>query len=347
MTLDSQWKHKFGILKDFISSNPDIHIGWSEVYIPEDQRDRFYEYFDSIREAIIESWQSSFGHDVYSLSKSYVASELTLSQKLNLSIELPLDLSSLLRNPREGMIRLIYSRLFELVQGKIPEAEFERIVEGDLTKDATALFRIGYEIWTALALINLLEPDEIFGIALDVDNRPLTTQIGEIAFGRQFHHSTKRIPEFVLHSRNLDRYIAFKMPLAREVDSYYVPVEIATQRLLRNRNGDTSSVLDHRMIFLSGAPDLKTTPVFADIHKREINGPDLTVEILMEQDLSDSGMIGQVQNRIEIMKPRIGGTLVLMNPKSESGSFKLKETIDTFSVGLEQSKLQPIVDKLV
>jgi len=79
MTLDSQWKHKYGILKDFISSNPDIHIGRSEVYIPEDQRDRFYEYFDSIREAIVESWQSSFGHDIYSLSKSYVASEHTLS----------------------------------------------------------------------------------------------------------------------------------------------------------------------------------------------------------------------------------------------------------------------------
>ena len=185
------------------------------------------------------------------------------------------------------------------------------------------------------------------GVALDDDNQPIAAQIGEIAFGRQFHNFTKRLPEFVLHSKKLDRYIAFKMPLTREVDSYYVPVEIATQRLLRNRNGDTSSVLDRRMIFLSGVPDLKKTPVFADIHQREINGPDLTIEMLMEQDLSDSGIIGQVQTRVKIMNPRIGGTLVLMDPKSQSGSFKLKETIDIFSIGLEQSRLQPIIDKLV
>ena len=260
---------------------------------------------------------------------------------------MPLDLSSFLHNPKEGMMRLIYNRLFELIQGKIPEDDFERIAEGDLTADATEMFRIGYEAWAALALIILLEPDELFGIALDGDNKPLVTEIREIAFGRQFHHPAKRIPEFILHSKKLDSYVAFKMPLAREVNSYHVPVELPTQRLLRNRNGDTSSVLDHRMIFLSVVKDLKETPVFADIHKRTVNGPDLTIEFVMEQDLSDSEIIGQIQNRVEIMKPRLGGTMVLMDSKSKSGSFKITENIDAFSVGLEQSRFQPIIDKLV
>ena len=244
-------------------------------------------------------------------------------------------------------MRLIYNRLFELVQGKIPEEDFEKIAERDLAADATEMFRIAYEMWAALALIVLLEPDELFGIALDADNKPLVAKIGEIAFGRQFHHPTKRIPEFILHSKKLDRYVAFKMPLAREVHAYAVPVEIPTGRLLRNRNGDTSSVLDHRVIFLSVVPDLKNPPVFADIHERTVHAPDLTIEFLLQQDLADSGVIRQVQSRVEIMKPRLKGNVVIMDPKSNSGFTEIKENIEVISVGLDKSKLQPILEKIV
>jgi hypothetical protein len=347
MANESRWKHKYGILNDYISSNPGIHIDRHEVSIPEDLRDRFYEYFDDIRGSIVESWNSSYHFDVHSLSKSYREFENKLSEILNLNIELPLDLSSFLRNPKEGLMRLIYNRLFELIQGRIPEDDFERIVEGDLAANATAMFRIGYETWAALALILLLEPDELLGVALDDENKPLVAEIGEIAFGRQYHHPAKRIPEFILHSKKLDGYIAFKMPLAREVNSYYIPMEIPTQRLLRNRNGDSSSVLDRRMIFLSVVPDLTKIPVYADIHERAIDGPDLSIEFLMDQDLSDSEIIGRIQSRVEIMKPLCGGTIVLIDPKSESGSFRIRENIDTFSVGLEPSRLRPIIDKLV
>jgi hypothetical protein len=347
MPLESHWKHKYGILKNFVSSNPEIHIEPYEVCIPEDLRGSFYKLFDDIRGAFIESWNSSFCFDVYSLSKNFIASENALSETLNHSIALPQDLSSFLHDPKVGMMRLIYNRLFELVQGKILEDDFERIVEGDLTADATEMFRIGYETWAALALIILLEPDELLGVALDGDDRPLITEMREIAFGRQFHHPAKRIPEFIFHSKKLDSYVAFKMPLAREVNSYYVPIELPTQRLLRNRNGDSSSVLDHRMIFLSVVKDLKETPVFADLHKRTVNSPDLSIEFVMEQDLSDSEIIGQIQNRVEIMKPRFGGAVVLMDSMSKSVPLKITETIDAFAVGLEQSRLQPIIDKLV
>jgi hypothetical protein len=346
MTMASQWKHEYEILKGYIASNPEICIAPHEVYIPEDLRSRFYEYFDNVRRAVVKSWESFFHFDAYSLAKNYMESENKLSEISNLHIELPLDLSSFLHDPAEGMMRMIYNRLFELVQGKMPEDDFERMAEGELAVNATVMFRLGYAAWAALALILQLEPDEFFGIALDEDHEPLVSKIEEIAFGRQFHHPAKRIPEFIFHSKKLDSHIAFKMPLAREVDSYHVPVEFPTQRLLRNRNGDTSSVLDYRMMFLSVVSDLKKTPVFADLHERTINGPGLTIEFLMEQDLSDSEIIGQVQNRVELMKPRLGGNIALMDPKSKSGPLRIMENIDVFSAGLEPSGLQPIIDKL-
>jgi len=94
----------------------------------------------------------------------------------------------------------------------MPEDDFERMAEGDLAVNATEMFRLGYAAWAALALILQLEPDEFFGIALDEDHEPLVTKIKEIAFGRQFHHPAKRIPEFIFHSKKLDSQIAFKMP---------------------------------------------------------------------------------------------------------------------------------------
>jgi hypothetical protein len=147
MTLESQWKREYGILNDLISSNPEIHIGQYEIYIPEDQRDGFYAHFDNVRMAIVESWSSSFSFDIYSLSKNYLASENKLFEALSRNIQLPLDLSSFLHNPKAGMVRLIYNRLFELVQGKIPEEDFEGIVEGDLAAGATAMFPIQIRTW--------------------------------------------------------------------------------------------------------------------------------------------------------------------------------------------------------
>jgi hypothetical protein len=135
--------------------------------------------------------------------------------------------------------------------------------------------------------------------------------------------------------------------LAKEVNSYRIPAEIPTQRLLRNRNGDTSSALDHRIIFLSVVRDPKEPPVFVDIHKQTVSSPDLSIEFLMEQNLSDAEMVWQVQNRVEIMKPRLGGTVVLMDPKSNSESIKITENIAAFYVGLEPSGFLSVINKFI
>jgi len=82
-------------------------------------RGSFHILFNDIRGAFVESWSSSFYCDVDSLSKNFIASENVLSETLNLSIALPQDLSSFLHNPKEGMMRLIYNRLFALIQGNI------------------------------------------------------------------------------------------------------------------------------------------------------------------------------------------------------------------------------------
>jgi len=347
VTIESSWKHKYEILKGYIASNPEIHIAPHEVCVPADARDGFYECFDGVRRAFVESWHGSLPLYAKSLARNYTESENRICQLVSRGIEMPQDMSSFLHDPEEGMMRLIYNRLFELIQGKISEDDFERTAERDLAEDATKLFRLGYAAWAALAFILQLEPDEFFGVALDGDGAPCVTGIDRIAFGRQFHHPAKRIPEFIFHSKKLGSYVAFKMPLAREVDSYYVSLELPTQRLLRNRNGDSSSAIDYRVMFLSVLRGLKEIPVFADLHERTVNGPDIAIECLMAQDFPDSKTIQGIRTRGEILKPRLGVYAVIMDPTSKSGSFEIAENISAFSVGLEPSGFQPIINKLV
>ncbi len=346
MHLAKVWNQKYQVLKDYIKSNPGIYIDMNEVSIPENLRDGFYKRFDDVRNAFVNERFGNLPVEMDTICRNYILAEKELTRILGIKdVELPVDLSSFLHNPKESLGRGIFRRLFEMVQGRIPEDDFERMADNDLVSGAWEMFRLGYESWMALSLILMLEPDEAFGVELDEDFEPFVVKLKEIAFGRQFHHPAKRIPEFILHSKKLDTHIAVKMPLAREVGAYYIPFE--PPKKTSDRTGDTSFVLDYRMIFLSVVNDLKKIPVFADIHARTIKGPDMMIEFLMEQDLADSETVSQVQKRVEIMKPVKGCTAVIMNPEPESDDVKTVGNFNTFAVGLDPSKLQQIIDKLI
>lgn len=348
MTIQPDWKEKYNELKHYIAANPEIHIDLYELSIPEHLRDEFYKNFDDIRKSFVESNFESLPFEMDVLCRNYIKAEKDLIDLLRLKrIDLPVDLSSFLHNPKDSLTRGIFNRLFEMVQGKISEDDFEQMASHDLIVSASELFRLGYESWAALSVALLLEPDEAFSVLLDDDYEPVVSEIEEIAFGRQFHHNAKRIPEFIMHSTKLDSYIAFKMPLVKEIGSYYLPYELPTKKLLRDHTGDTSSVLDYRVMFLSIFQDLNKIPVFADLFKREINGPELMVEFLTEQDLSDQDEIIQVQKNMKIMKPGIGSSIVLINPGQDSDIVKSVEDIDIFPVGLDPLKLHQVIDKLL
>lgn len=347
MRIQPQWKQKYDVLKEYVTENPDIYIDMNEISIPEHLRDEFYKRFDDIRHTIVESCYGFLPPEVDTLGRNYIQSEKELMEILGLErIELPVDLSSFLHNPRESLTRGLFHRLFEMVQGKITADDFERMTESDLTATAEGLFQLGYESWAALTLIRLLEPDEAFDVELDEEYETVVAELKEIAFGRQFHHQTKRIPEFILRSKKTGSYISVKMPLAREVDSYYIPYEIP-KKMFRDRTGDTSHVLDSRVMLLSMIQDLKKIPVYVDMGNRSIKEPDLMVEFLTEQNLTDPDVIYGVQRRVEIMKPRLGGSIVVVNPGSDTNIVKPIENIDTFPVGLDPVKFQPVIDKLV
>jgi len=339
------WKREYQLLCDFIAAHPEIVIKTNEISIPQSLRDEFYRGFDDIRRAVVKDYYSTLPAEIGLLRDNFLKIEKEIIERLHLErISMPLDLSSFLHNPQEGLIRTLYNRTFDMLQGKITADAFERQAGDDLQAVAADLYRLGYEWWAALALIKSLDPDEAYQVGFDEDYKLILEAIKEISFGRQAHHPTMRIPEFVIHSRKMDRYVAVKMPLAREVETFVVPFKPPVRP--KKKTGDTSLALDSRVMLLSFMESKEKIPIFADIYECTLTSPHWMIEYATERELRDPNAMGEVQHHLESLKPKLGTCLVLIDLENESGLDDMPENIRAVSVGFDQSKLQAVVEEL-
>jgi hypothetical protein len=343
MTESCQWKPIYSLLKKYIAEHPEIIIAESEISIPQSVRDEFYQHFDNVRRAVVEDHFSILPVDVLSLSARYLQIEREVLELLNLErICTPVDLDTFLRDPKEGLIRVLYNKTFDLLQGKISEASFESQAMEDLSAATADLFRLGYERWAALELIKLLNPDEAFFVDLDEDYKPILGELKEISFGRQAHHPTMRIPEFVLHLRANDRYVAVKMALVQEIEGYAVRFKPAVRP--KKKTGDTSFSLDSRVLFLSLMKTPLDIPVYADIYECTLTSPDLMVEYINEADLSIPNVLEQVQQHVKDLNPKFGTRLIVVGASRDPDPIGLPDNTHAIAIGFDPSKLQSIVD---
>jgi len=345
MSLPVAWKQEYESLTGFVGEHPEIVITPSEISIPRDLREEFYLRFDRARMAVVEHYYPMLSVDVETLCTRYVAIEKDVMELLGLEeITMPADLSSFLHRPKEGLTRVIYNRLFDLLQQKIGLDRFEENCALELDSAAAELFRLGYEWWAALALIRLLEPDESYGVDLDDDYKPVAVELKSISFGRQAHHPTIRLPEFVLHSGRLNRYVAVKMALASEAESFANAVKPPVRP--KKRTGDTSFVLDSRVMLLSFIEDLKHIPIVAEIFDCTLSRPDWIVECLTKGEALDPDAVNAVKQRAAMLQPKMGVCAIVMDDAPVAELQKIFEGVRPFPVGLELSRLHPVVDAL-
>jgi len=346
MTIPRHWKQEYQLLEGFITANPEIIITANEISIPHKFRDEFYQRFDDVRRAVVNEHYSTLPVNVEALSDNYLQIEKEITEMLGITgISMPMDLFSFLHSPKDGLIRILYNKTFDLLQKKTTVEAYEVQAESDLRNMAVDLYRFGYELWAALVLIKLLDPDEALLVDLDDDYKPFLRELKDIAFGRQAHHPTMRIPEFVLHSRKLGKYVAVKMVLAREIETFVVPVKPPVRP--RKKTGDTSFALDSRAMFLSFMPSRDEIPIIADIYDRTLTSPDWIVEYITENELRDANPIGQVKQHLDAMRPRLGTCLVLIDCGPEAMPEKIPDNIHPVSVGFDRSRLQSAVDTLL
>ena len=342
--MNMKWKEEHRALKEYIVKHAEIVINTSEVSIPQELRDEFYRRFDELRTAFVEDHNSSLTVDCESLCENFLQIEKEVMEILSLDeIAIPVDLHSFLHRPKDGLIRILYNRTFDLLQGKTTIEEYETQASADLQSMAQELFRLGYEQWAALTFIKLLDPDEAFLVDLDEDYKPVLAELKSIAFGRQAHHPTMRIPEFVLHSRKLDKYVAVKMVLSQEIETFAAKIKPPVRP--KKKTGDTSFALDSRAMLLSFMEKPENIPVIADIYDLKLTSPDWMMAYISANELEDSYALEQVARNLESLKPARGGCLLIIG--SEDASLEgVPQELNAASVGFDQSKLLSIVDRL-
>jgi hypothetical protein len=342
-TAPGNWKQEYQLLNDFIAAHPEIVITKNEISIPQTHREEFYRRFDDIRRAVVEDHYAALPPELELLSKNYGRMEKEIKDLLGVEdISMPMDLSTFLRDPKEGLIRSIYNRMFDLLQGKITLEDFDAVAGDDIYVAAATLYRFGYERWATLALIKLLDPDEVFRVDLDENDKPILGELKTICFGRQAHHPTIRIPEFVLHSRRIGKYVTFKMPLTREIDGFAVTVKPRVRP--RNRTGDTSQALDTRALFLSLLSDPKEIPIVAEIFDCTHTSPDWLIEYIGYEDLENPQALDPVLQHIEAMNPSQGAGVILVGSGGEIEQDRMPGNMRAVAAGFDQSQLESFID---
>jgi hypothetical protein len=345
MDKETNWKEEYASLKRFIADHPGIAINRSEISIPSDVKEEFYLRFDKLRSSVVNAHYSDLPVDVDTLCRNFIQIEKEIMEILGIeSMSMPVDLSSFLHTPKEGLGRILYSRVFDLLQGKTTSELFEQQCLEDLKISSSDLYRLGYEWWAGLVMIKMLDPDQAFGVDFDEDYKPFLTELKGISFGKQAHHPTIRIPEFVLHSRKLDRLVAVKMAIAKEIETFVVPFKPPVRP--KKRTGDTSFALESRVMlvsFMSGPEDI---PIVADIYDQILTSPDFMVECITAEEFQDPAAMEQVRLRVEAMNPRLGLSLLVLNPKGEVSLENVPEGIRPIAAGFDQAKLQDMVSSL-
>jgi hypothetical protein len=342
-TLSSTWQDVYADLRSYTAANPRVGIDGSSVSIPADARGEFYRLFDAVRRTFVEQNYLPLPVEAESLSKGYSSVEEELTRLLGLDgILAPAGLAAFLHDPIDGLARTLFDGLFDLLQGKTDTQTFEKLALKQLDSTCAEMCRLGYEIWVALTLVSLLDPDQASQIDLDSDERVSFSELKTIAMGHQFPHPTLRFPEFVVHSRRYGKYIAFKSELATEIPTY-TTASRPERKLAMQNAGDTSTALGHRVLLMSVVERPEDVAMIADLEERQVFPPDVAVEC--QED--ESAVVEAAGSFHDILQPR-GGTYVVFRETGQRGRLQaLPENIYRLAVGFDPFGLKPIVESLV
>lgn len=239
--MSNGWVDRFSELKQYIERNPSIKISPNVVAIPSNVRPEFYRLFDSVRVEFIKDNFPQLITMASDLSTSYTKVEAEVISYLSLNeISLPTSLNWFLRDPVNGLMRLLFDPLFNLIKGKVSPEQFAEEATQKINDGFKDFFRQGFERWVVLALITLLKADKIYEVPcreLDTSSMEGQLTVGVIEETPPEPIEAKRIvlqrsiapafivPNFIIHSAVLDSYVSMRLEFgevpikARQVSS--------------------------------------------------------------------------------------------------------------------------------
>lgn len=320
------WRSSYAELQKFIAAHPAIEIDMSSVVISGDIRPEFYQLFDAVRAGFIKERFASELEKAFAMSAAYGAASRAVKQEMRLEgIEIHASLNWFLLDPANGLMRVLFDPLFDLLKGKTDLAGFTAAADTAVAGSFKSLFREGYERWGALALLRLLTPDLLWaGKTHDFYTDP--TMEGDIAGGNRddavpdpvesrrlvfdkLVRASFVVPGILVHSGRLASYISLR-------PNWYLPrwkARMLGERLewieLRTLYKDfgADNLWPDMMLHVAGErpEELK---LLADYY--HLARPEIIVEFMEEDGWWDAGHVEDVMRHNAALNPRQGSYVI-------------------------------------
>jgi len=221
------WRQTYSKLTEFVHKNPQIQITAEKTIIPQDVRQQFWQTFDETRREFIKQNFSNFIEETSLLGENYVKTEKEIISLLNLEeIALPQPLKEFIQNPEKALMRELFDPLFDLLKGKIDAETFEEGSSKKVTESIKKYYPKAYILWLELSIMKLLEPDKVFQVPIPkvtirharVFLRYAQVRMWDVPHPKEtktisLEHnvaSTFIVPDFIIHSKRLNRFMAFR-----------------------------------------------------------------------------------------------------------------------------------------
>jgi hypothetical protein len=367
-----KWLDSYTELKDFVNRNPEVKLGEEMIEIPEEYRDEFYTRFNEVRTAFIEEECNRPLSHAIPLSSAFLTVKNSIVKMLPLSeLEIPPAVNWYLENPVDGLRRVLYDPLFDLLKNRIDVETFR--THGCKLTNAMSdqLGAQGYKIWVALSFIDMLQPDGLYSVSLNVGKSSLAT-VQKATPKRQpvknpeptgvisFYHIAYDIfvvPNFIIHSKKLNQFVSLRTELGQAMwtatnatkDAEWLPM-------------DAHTTFMPELITISASSSLSSLALIRDAER--IARPEMALVCKESANWYDEGWIDEVKFAGEILNPKYGMLIVSRPEVPEEITSKLafqqkleklaavdscknQTQLGILGLGLDNKRLSPIIESFL
>jgi hypothetical protein len=354
-------------LTEFIGSNPEIEIRESVTSVPADVRAEFYRRFNAAREAFVAQKFPLLLERAMTLQENYAEAEGQVAGLIEWE-DTPeaSHAQRFLRNVMETMARELFDPLFDLLKGRESIGSFGEKSAQKISEHWPALFRAGYEKWTVLSLIKMLEPDR--ALRVDVrslrhgeraksadqapwDDAPVPEESNRYFFA-QPRNAILTVPDLIVRSARLNRFVGIRSEFR---EGLYKALNPSQEREWLPLDTNLLFLLESGLTLVYLAEEAQQIALIADANR--LCRPDLVVWCVDSLNLAQSDAREKANAIEQHLNPRMGtfvvGTDAWLesvepdkNEEAQSIGNGINARVRFLTAGFEASRLLPIVDAL-
>lgn len=357
------WMEALVDLQDYIAETKEIEINPEAVCLPDSVRPEFYRRFDSVRNEFVKAKMSSQIIKAEELSRHYKDIKSILRQRLQLEdIHLGTWLDWFLDDPGACLARILFDPLFALVKTKSDPTAFELHCEALLTELFNNLFRISYDRYCTLALMEALEPDGAFIVPVADRNTDPSLVDAELIPGNNvavvpaiqpaqslsiepMPFTELLVPVIIVHSPKVGRYIGFRPDyhtVYRREESHKDSARWSRYADIWEQFGKENLWPDLGIYVANNIEDLKLLADYYYIIK-----PDLLVECEEREDWFEIGHVKSAIRHANVSEPALGTYILCLDPIPEAIRKRLKPEVMQLDSGSQSPQEKEETDVAV